>query len=118
MGQPQHSSAPNLLCVRLTARIPGIPPGIAIASKSSVESEWIIVSAMMLTPREHFTAAEPDMDTSVTIAPARTRVSTIQTVSISSLPSAMGTKTCPHAITARSQLFVRVRFGGTGTLGA
>lgn len=42
--------------------------------------------------REHLTLAVSMTDASVTVIPARTSVSTMQTVSISSLPSATGTR--------------------------
>ena len=49
------------------------------------------VSAFSMTPRLHLTVVWPLTEASVTLMPARTNVSTMHTVSISSEPSATGT---------------------------
>ena len=72
---------------------PGMPPGQAIASQSWPLHSSMLQSATTLRPRDMRTCSEGMTEATITSAPARTRVSVMHAVSISSESSATGTST-------------------------
>ena len=92
------STASNLMWSAMRSA-PGMPPGTAIKSQSfgafRPETSLTLTSATSLTPLEHTTSRRPSSSTehTTTSAPARRRTSMTVTASISSVPSATGTRT-------------------------
>ncbi|MNP67445.1 hypothetical protein D3C76_1632800 [compost metagenome] len=93
------------------ASLPGRPPGTTMASKSRLLSSSMWQSATSCTPREARIWRRPagQQEASSTSMRARTRVSTMATVSISSEPGATNTSTliCYSfcRLSSRAQLF-------------